>query len=101
MKNLLALGLAMVCLAGCAGSKSESAQLSLALTSAERAALAYTSLPRCPVADKTLCSEVVIVTQIKVADYVAYAAVKAAEGNGSVADADKAVTALISLIPIK
>lgn len=52
----------------------------VSLTTAERLALVYTSLPRCPV-QKPVCSDPSTVARIKDLDNKAYAAVKAAESN--------------------
>lgn len=55
----------------------------VALTTAERLALNYTSLPRCGTSPKTpvVCSTPSVVAAIKAADQKAYDAVKAAEKN--------------------
>lgn len=71
----------------------------IALTSAEKAALVYTSLPRCP--GVALCSDPTLVTKIKSADNVAYGAVMAARSNSAlVAVALTSIQNLTNLIPV-
>lgn len=70
----------------------------IALTSAEKAALIYTSLPACPTAP--VCADSVLKAKIKAADNTAYTAVKAAESDASMlAVALTAVQTLSNLIP--
>ena len=91
--------LATLAFAGCAAS-APLAETEIALTTAERAALAYATLPACPAV--ALCHKPGIVTAIKQADDVAYAAVKAARtGVGSVATAQAAVAALAAIVPVQ
>ena len=100
-RPLLALVLAAA-LAACANAGAGiSAKVDAAvvgLTAAERAALVYTSLPRCPAA--ALCSDPATVQKIKDADNIAYAAVKAAEQNEALLGAAlSAVSALQGTVP--
>lgn len=80
------------------------AALESALTAAERGALAYTSLPRCP-QPTPVCSDPAKVAAIKAADMTAYNAVSAAEASvraGNTPDvtaAEAAVAALTALMP--
>lgn len=77
---------------------SDVAAAAVALTAAEKLALSYTSLPRCPAA--TACSDEATVTKIKAADNTAYDAIKAAEANPAlVGTAVSAITTLRNLIP--
>jgi len=95
------ISLAFVALVGCSASSTQTndvAAAEVALTGAERLALVYTSLPRCPGA--TPCSDAATVATIKSLDNQAYAAVTAAKGNPSlVAAATAAVAALTNAIP--
>jgi PBP1b-binding outer membrane lipoprotein LpoB len=71
----------------------------LALTQAEKAALIYTSLPRCPTAP--VCSDSTIVASIGAADNKAYAAVQALKaGTGTQDAAAAAVAILLAAIPV-
>lgn len=75
-------------------------QAAVALTLAERAALRYAQLPRCPKA--SLCSDAATVAEIKLKDQSAYAAVKAARQAGDKADTaalNAAIAALAAAIP--
>lgn len=94
--SLLALG---ACQAG-TPAQTPVAEAEVALTTAERLALHYVTLPACPKA--TLCSDAATVAKIKAADNVAYAAVKAARANNTdanVAAANAAIAGLLSIIP--
>lgn len=72
----------------------------IALTAAERTALAYVTQPRCTAAPVVTCSDPATVARIKAADAVAYSAVVAARTGGSTADAAAAVAALAALVPV-
>lgn len=68
------------------------------LTAAERAALIYTSLPRCPTT--VICSDPATVAKIKSLDNQAYVAVKAAEQNEALLSAAlSSISTLTSAIP--
>ena len=113
---LLPLGLGACSGAG-SSPAADVAALESGLTAAESAATAYITLPLCVPATATataggsnpagsnfvLCSKASITAQIKTADAQAYALVKAAEaaaGNPtSVATAQAAVAALLTLVP--
>lgn len=87
MKRFVALSLALG-LAACAaapGTQSKVDAAVVALTTAERLALVYTKLPRCPA--PAPCSDPNTVTRIKSLDSQAYSAVKAAESNEALLDA--------------
>ena len=72
----------------------------IALTAAEKAALVYTSLPRCP-SSSLLCSDSALVSKIKSADNVAYETVTAARSNSAlVAVALTSIQTLTNLIPV-
>jgi hypothetical protein len=101
-------------LGACSGAGSnpaaDIAALESGLTAAESAATAYITLPLCAPAPATaggnnapLCSKASITAQIKTADAQAYALVKAAEAADgdptSVATAEAAVAALLTLVP--
>jgi hypothetical protein len=77
--------LAVCALAGCATQSQQSsiAALEVGLASAETAATAYATLPRCPAAANP-CSDPATVAKIKVADSAAYASLKAAEMVGRI-----------------
>lgn len=71
----------------------------VSLTTAERLALVYTSLPRCPVS-APICSDPARVAQIKSLDMKAYTAVKVAEKNEALLSAAiDAVQSFQSAIP--
>jgi|SRR5579863_284665 len=98
-RSLLALPLA-VGLFSCAnpGVSAKVDAAVVGLTAAERAALVYTSLPRCPAA--AICSDPATVQRIKDADNTAYAAVKMAEANEALLGAAlQAISALTSTVP--
>jgi hypothetical protein len=60
----------------------------VALTTAERVALIYTSMPRCTAPPTTtFCSSPSVVAEIKSLNMTAYTAVKAAEANSAVLQA--------------
>lgn len=97
-------------LAGCAGSAvnapvepAEVAAIELTLTSLERAALTYTSLPACPTTK--VCADPVLKAKIKADDNKAYAAVQALRSNtadpAAMAVAKAALAALIVDLPIQ
>lgn len=68
------------------------------LTAAERTALIYTSLPRCP--KVTICSDPVIVAKIRRLDNEAYDAVKLARKDaGLISGAIAAIAAFQAVIP--
>jgi len=104
-KFALALALPLA-LAAC-GSSTQSAVataqttlagVEVALTAAERAALAYAGLPRCP--SVVLCSQQATVDAIKAADQKAYAALKAAKTDVAlVSEAQAALAVLVALVP--
>jgi hypothetical protein len=104
MKRLLPLAIPLA-VAACAAqtaiqpvSPRTVAEAELALTAAERAALAYTSLPPCPAAK--ICADPALKAKIKSADVIAYNAVVAARDNPALAGAAwSAITALGGLIP--
>ena len=102
MRNLILT--ACLALAGCSGQSAPVAYANgvasaeVALTQAEKAALVYTSLPRCPAAP--VCSDSVIVASIGAADNKAYAAVQALKaGTGTQDAAAAAVAVLLAIIP--
>lgn len=71
----------------------------IALTNAERVALIYTSLPRCPVAPPP-CSDPATVQTIKDYDNKAYDLVKAARNNEAlIGTAMVAIDTLVKVIP--
>lgn len=80
-------------------SPSDVAKAEVALTSAEQAALIYTSLPRCP-QPSGLCSQTATVAAIKKADAVAYAALIAVVDGPSLATAEAAISALLAIVPV-
>lgn len=97
--------LALLGLAGCTQQPGVGlAQLELALTASEKAALVYVTLPQCIVDSQPLCSERAIVTKIKTADAQAFAALMAAKAapadNPRAQAAAAAVAALVASIPI-
>ena len=101
----IALGLPLF-LCACPSNPANTAPaLETALTAAEATALHYVTLPACaPGATSqtggALCSQATVVTQIKLADNAAYAAVKKFEaGTGTQADASAAIAALTVLVP--
>jgi hypothetical protein len=106
MTRLLALAPALA-VAACAAqtavrpvSPQTIAEAELALTAAERAALAYTSLPPCPAAK--VCADPALKAKIKAADIIAYNAVVAARTNPALVGAAwSAITALSGLIPTR
>ncbi len=105
MKHMLSLfAVPLVLLVACSASTSvnnDVAAAEIALTSAERVALIYTSLPRCG-GTATLCSTQVTVDKIKNLDLQAYTAVKAAEkDSGLISAAWVAISTLQSVIPTK
>jgi hypothetical protein len=70
------------------------------LTTLERTALAYTSLPACETPRVHPCADPDIKARIKAADMIAYNAVMRARRNqGSLADALVAIDALERVIP--
>lgn len=87
----------LLMLGGCAGTNldptSKVYAAVAALTAAERAALIYTTLPRCP--RPPPCSDPATVQRIKDADTMAYNAVKLAERNEAMLGA--ALTAISGL----
>lgn len=90
---LLGMEAAVILPAACStmSQPSDVAAAEVALTTAERAALVYTTLPSADPAVKA---------KIKAADNVAYKAVKAAEGGmGTAASAIAAISSLSSIIP--
>ena len=86
MIRILALCLAL----GACAVTSSLAETEIALTTAERAALAYATLPRCPAV--TMCHTPEAVARIKVADDIAYAAVKAARTRHGDANSGAAIS---------
>jgi hypothetical protein len=96
--------LLMLSMVGCSTSTSVSndvAAAEIALTSAERVALIYTSLPRCGGVAR-LCSAQATVDSIKALDTKAYTAVKAAEkDSGLISAAWVAISTLQGAIPTK
>jgi hypothetical protein len=100
MKHLFLLCLLLPAACGTTQTAQTVAASEVALTAAEATAFKYATLPSCPVTTGTLCSQPAIVAQIKAADNIAYAAVKAAEGGtGDAALAAAAVAALVALVP--
>jgi len=74
--------------------------LEVALTAADQTAIAYITLPACPKPNGVLCSDAVVVGQIKAAGSAAYAAVKAYQnGTGTMAVAQAAIAALVAITP--
>jgi pyrimidine deaminase RibD-like protein len=102
---MVLLTMSVLSLGACAGSSpaADVAALEAGLTAAEGAATAYITLAPCTGTDGPLCSTASIVAQIKAADIQAYALVKAAEAAAgdptSVATAQAAVAALLTLVP--
>lgn len=102
-----AFAVAMV-LAGCATQSQQSsiAALEVGLATAESAATAYVTLPRCGGAASPVCSDPSVVVKIKAADNAAYTTLKTAErvaasgGTVSLTASIAAVTALQNIIPI-
>ncbi len=77
------------------------AAVEIALTAAERAALIYTSLPRCG-GVATLCSSQATVDRVKAADQQAYQAMKAAQkDSGLISAAWGAISAFQLATPVK
>lgn len=105
MKRIAIIGFACCALALAACStttvQTDSAAAAVALTTAERLALVYMSLPQCGAPGATaVCSDPAVKAKIKAADNTAYAAVKSAEaGMTTTAAAVAAITALQALIP--
>jgi hypothetical protein len=100
MKHLFLLCLLLPAACGTTQTAQTVAASEVALTAAEATAFKYATLPSCPSPTGTLCSQPAIVAQIKAADNIAFAAVKAAEGGaGDAALAAAAVAALVALIP--
>ena len=100
MKRFIIATVGVVLLAGCAAQQPATTGLSngvaaaeIALTSAEKTALIYTKLPRCPAA--SLCSTQAAVDKIKAADNTAFIAVQAARTNEALLGA--ALTAIQTL----
>lgn len=93
---------AVVLVTGCAnvGVSSKVDAAVVGLTAAEKAALIYTRLARCPQPGSTPCSDPATVAKIISLDNQAYQAVKAAEQNEALLSAAlSAVTNLSSAIP--
>lgn len=89
----------LLTLPGC-GTPNTAPALEVALTAADQTAIAYITLPACPRPAGTLCSDTVIVGQIKLAANAAYNAVKAYQrGTGTEAVAQAAIAALVALVP--
>ena len=91
---------ALLAVGGCAnpGVKAKVDAAVVALTTAERVALIYTGLPRCPAPSP--CSDPATVQRIKDADNQAYQAVKAAEQNEALLSvALQAIATLQSVTP--
>lgn len=93
-KTIIATGVALAVLSGCAGQPTQTtvdngiAAAEIALTEAQRAALLYANLPRCPATPATpICSDQATVDKIKAADRKAYAAVMAAKSNSALVGA--------------
>lgn len=101
MRKMLFAGTLLIGLTACATTPSNNAPaLEVALTAADQTAIAYITLPACPRPAGTLCSEAVIVAQIKLAAGAAYKAVKAYQaGTGTQAVAQAAIAALVALTP--
>lgn len=99
----LCLGTSMLSSCTTGQPQQTTATLESGLTAAERAALGYTSLPRCP-QSSGVCSDQATVTKIKAADTQAYNAIKAAEavavqgGNPDTTAAEASLSALVSLV---
>jgi hypothetical protein len=94
---LLTLVLATGALSGCADPVTLP-MVQVALTGAEQSATEYVMLPPCPTARP--CSDATVIAQIKAADNIAYATVKAAEvGTVTPQAAMAAVAGLSALIP--
>jgi uncharacterized membrane protein YtjA (UPF0391 family) len=94
---------AVLGLTGCAGTAAgRIAQAEVALTAAERAALAYVVLPACALGQAAVtCSDPSTVAKIKASDTFAFTAVMAAkDGKVSPDDALAAVSALTTIIPV-
>lgn len=89
----------LLTLPGC-GTPNTAPALEVALTAADQSAISYVTLPACPRPAGTLCSDTVVVGQIKAAAGAAYAAVKAYQkGTGTMAVAQAAIAAMVALIP--
>lgn len=103
MKRAILVGIcACLGLAGCASPSSRVQNSVVAaeegLTAAERAALIYTSLPRCPA--RTVCSDPAVVARIKLLDNQAYTAVMMAKQNEALVGAAlTAISSLASAVP--
>lgn len=101
---LIASAVIPLALAGCqTPAQTTVAEVAVALTGADQAALRYAELPRCPQSAGVLCSDGAKVAQIKTAAQTAYDAVKTAEASGAAGDralAVSAVGALSVLIPV-
>jgi TRAP-type C4-dicarboxylate transport system permease small subunit len=104
MRTLLLATALTLSLAACSTSQPVSndvAAAEIALTSAERVALIYTTLPRCGGA-VTICSAQATVDKIKALDTEAYTAVKAAQKNSALISAAwAAISSFQSAIPTK
>jgi hypothetical protein len=101
MRNLIIAAGLSLSLAACASNTvgNDAAAAEIALTSAERVALIYTTLPRCG-GVATICSNPATVDKIKALDQQAYTAVKAAENNsGLISAAWAAISIFQSAIP--
>lgn len=112
---LVGITLTTVSLVGCTSTPSDVvvqksvAEMKVALTAAENAALRYATLPPCvksnsPVTSgSVLCSDKAVLAKIGKADNIAFAAVKAAGVSAAQADvtaANTAVAALVAVIPV-
>lgn len=89
----------LLTLAACSGGGTTLPATEIALTAAERTALAYVTQPACKGPPAVTCSDPATVAKIKAADTAAYAAVQAAKSGGSAATAAAAVAALEALLP--
>ena len=107
MRRTLLISVALsgvaVTIAACSSTSTQHAVYDAAsvLTIADKAALVYTSQPRCPPGKSGLgCSDQATVDKIKAAAQQAHDAVKAAEADPSSAGiASAAIAALVALIP--
>lgn len=100
------IAVACLALAACGApvSPAEVAALESGLTAADRAALAYTTLPACPIATP-VCADAAVKAQIKAKEMTAYTAIKSMQASSaagtpsSLALAQAALSAYLAVIP--
>lgn len=96
MRRALAFGvLAAAMVAACSTTNTD--QVEVALTAAEKAATNYIRLPLCTAVNRPICSDATVSAQIKQADNAAYDAFKAWQKNPSATTQAAVMSALSAL----